>query len=191
MAEPELIVVGLAGRMRAGKDTAASGLALAGFRRVALADGVKSALHDLGGGTGEIYKALDAAGRGVRWGWQTLGSEARELAGCPHLWCDLLAAKVAFAARLLPGGGGRFVVPDVRMPHEPDQLRAAVTRLGGSYETWRVRRPSLPPVPRDAHASELFADDLPAALTLVNDGTPEDLVRRAHAAAVLRFGAAS
>lgn len=192
-----LVVIGLSGRIGSGKDSAANALELLGYHRLALADAMKSALDDAGGPSRAAHKLLDELGMSNRQGWQQLGTEARKLVAADGegagLWCDVLLAKVAFLARVLgdrlPEGRriARFVVPDVRYPHEPVRLRTGVGRLGGVYETWRITRPSLPDPAPGEHPSELFADAIPAQAAAVNDGTLLDLARKVIAVADERF----
>src|SRR5689334_12961283 len=114
----ELLVIGVCGRARAGKDTVARILADADFLRIGLADGVKSALNDLDGATWDFRKERDAAGLTDRWAAQTLGTECREEVASLHLWVDLLLAKLRYAAKHHPVPRGRFVIPDIRFPFE-------------------------------------------------------------------------
>lgn len=169
-------VIGLAGRAGAGKDTAASGLvAMRGFRRIALADGVKSAFDDLSGPTREAHKAVPS----IRRAWQLLGTEHREAAGAPGLWVHLLIAKASYAHAEL--GWRRFVVPDLRFPMEASMLWHWCESRGHAFRCYRVDRPDLGPIAEGGHASERLVDSVPVDDVLVNAGTPWRLAELAVA----------
>lgn len=155
------IVVAISGRARAGKDTAANVLALHGFRRIALADAVKSALRDLGD---DAMKSLPDGS--VRRGWQILGTECREAAKAPGLWVHTLIAKAEYARRFL--GWDRIVVPDVRFRLEESMLRYWATAGDGRFVSLRVERPGLEPIRESDHASEREIELIPADRRIVN-----------------------
>lgn len=161
--------IGLVGRARAGKDTAAEVLAVEfGFEVVRFADPLKLIAADLFG-----LSLDDVHGRGIdreavlpEWGLsirqilQRLGTEVgRSLH--PDVW-------VRYAARRIAASRAPVVVPDVRFANEVQALRA----LGGVV--WRISRPGGPEVA--PHPSEALAADpgLRPDLELVNDGTLDD-----------------
>ena len=97
-----LVVIGICGRARSGKDVAANALAIhRDCHRVALADGVRDALHSLSGMTGEFYKGL-TPDHNYRRALQQLGTEARNKVNAPGLWVHLALAKIAYAALYFP-----------------------------------------------------------------------------------------
>lgn len=176
-----LLVVGICGHNRTGKDTAASVMAaFGGFTRVGLADGVREAFGGLDGPTWEFRKDLDAAGTDNRTPLKLLGTECREDALCPDHWIDHVILKVRYASRYHPSPRSRFVVPDVRYPREVDGLRERVLRLGGAFEAWKVVRPGRGPT--TGHPSELQVDAIRHDRLLSNDGTRRQFVDRVLAA---------
>ena len=57
-----LHVIGITGKARSGKDSAACVLGCEGFKRIALADALREQFAGLNGPTWELTKDLDAAG---------------------------------------------------------------------------------------------------------------------------------
>lgn len=172
--QPErLIVIGITGLARSGKDTIAGILCQRfGFTRVALADGLRSAFRDLDGPTWELTKGLESAGRTSRWALQQLGTEARRAANAPNLWIDLLATKIAYLSAIHPSPVRRFVVPDIRFLSEVNYLRSA---FGGSY-IWSVSRPGAGLRGEAAsHASERELSAIEPDLKLFNGGSIAEL----------------
>lgn len=170
----KLIVIGLTGPARSGKDTAGNILAaLYGFHRIALADGIKSAFDDLSGPTRDMHKDLSDAFTQRR-AWQLLGTEARVAIEKPMLWVDLALTKIFYAAAVHPRPIRRFVIPDVSYPHEVSDLRDYVRDWGGVYETWRIERPGVAPI-AEPHSSEVGRRTVQAARTVANGGTIDDL----------------
>lgn len=165
-----LLVVGICGHNRSGKDTAALGLSLNGFRRIALADGVREAYASLDGLTWELRKE----GENAREALKLLGTECREAIGATHHWVDLLLIKIAYLNRYRPERFSRFVVPDIRFPHEPTAISRVIKSWGGHFMLWRIERPGC--VPTSSHGSETLVDSLKVDLTIRNTGTREDLV---------------
>lgn len=173
-----LVVVGVAGLARSGKDTIASILCLRhGFTRVALADGVRSAFDDIDGPTWELRKELEAAGQPCRRSLQLLGTECREDVGHPRLWIGLLLAKIAYLHRYHPVQRDRFVVPDIRFTAEHLELsHDVVIRLDGSFRLWKVQRDGAGLTgDLSRHSSESQIDSIPADFTLSNNGSVADL----------------
>lgn len=182
MKDP-LIVVGVVGPARSGKDTVAKILELhGGFTRVALADPIKDAFDRLGGPQRETHKELGGFnGQSIRRAWQLFGTEAREDVGrllglhdSPTLWVDVALTTICYAERHHAVRRHRFVIPDVRYKHEHDRLSECVEKLGGHYESWLVSREVMP---TGNHSSETSYPDVPTSTGFMNVGTIPDLVR--------------
>lgn len=165
-------LLGLAGKKRSGKDTAASVLTKElGYTRVAFADAIREFLEDVNpivdAGYGyRLTDLLDWHG----WDWDQVKAypEVRGLlqrlgADAMHKHDPLFWVRAAFN-NVEPHS--RIVVTDVRFPREVDDV---LSRGGIVY---RVVRPDLEST--DAHISETALDhlDLPVIL---NDGSVEDL----------------
>lgn len=177
MPEP-LIVIGLCGKARSGKDTVAKILDIhAGFQRLAFADGVRSMLTDLDGPTWEYRKERDAHDMTERKAMQLGGTECRLDALCPDHWIHHVAIKIRYASHYHPVPKRRFVVSDMRYPYEADTLGAIVREWGGIWDCWRIHRPDAPGIAESSHSSEQFIDVIPAHRTIDNDGTIEELSR--------------
>ncbi|MFJ9671096.1 hypothetical protein ACIRP5_09960 [Streptomyces sp. NPDC101221] len=84
----------------------------------------------------------------------------------PGYWVSVLCNRL----KEVPGPA---VITDVRYPNEADALSA----LG--FRMVRITRPALGEHDGSAHISETALDDYPAPVTIVNNGTLEDL--HAHA----------
>lgn len=171
MTPPALI--GLIGKKRSGKDTAARFLVQDhGFVRYAFADPLKAAALHVDPwiySHGDYYRLSEViAARGenrakelaeVRRVWQDLGVAMREHVD-PDVWLNATMRKVLAEDRPV-------VLTDVRFPNEADAIEAA----GGLLV--RVVRASAPT--DDAHVSETALDGRECGATLVNDGTVEAL----------------
>jgi hypothetical protein len=177
-----LIVIGITGRARTGKDLAAAALVYhRDCFRVALADGVKAALHDLDGPRRELTKALETGGKSLRWAWQVCGTECRLDVNAPGLWIHLLAAKIRFMSRYAPQPVTRFVVPDIRFRMEVSMLRHLAQFMGGSFGCLRLTRPGGPAIAEVAHVSETEPDTIRADREYENAGSMADLAAAAVA----------
>lgn len=183
LSEQQITIICLAGPARSGKDTVASLLTtLHGFTRIALADGVRSLYRDLDGPTCELTKELDAAGKSHRSALQQIGTDCRERlpdsAAVCH-WTSHLAVKVVYSAIHRPVQKTRFVVPDVRFAHEPEEIEIALRRTFGErlrVVTWRVVRPGAGLSGVEAqHKSEAEVDQLPASAYIHNNSTIAEL----------------
>lgn len=177
-AEP-LLIIGIAGVARSGKDTIARHLVEHhGFTRVALADSLRALLAEMDGSTWELRKEYEAAGKTSRWALQTLGTECREALpeATDSLWCLVALSKIRFLAEHMPTARRRFVVPDIRFPHEPTVLGSAARDWHGSYETWKVVRDAAG-LGGDAakHASERLIDSIPCSVEIENNESLDDL----------------
>ena len=176
-------LVGLIGRARSGKDTAAAALVEErGFTRLAFADPLREIALALDPFVGSPALPGDLAPfRGVRLstaidalGWerakdtipevrrllQRLGTEGGRAVLGENVWVDAAFAKVTAT-------DGPVVFTDVRFPNEADAIREA----GGLL--LRVVRPGVAPVA--AHASETALDGYEVDADVWNDGTVADL----------------
>jgi hypothetical protein len=141
------MLIGLTGRARAGKDTAALALRPLGFARVSFADPIRDMLEALGmrradmdGPNKEIV--LPQFGFSYRRAAQTLGTEwGRNLN--PSLWLDVARHRID---ALRQSGTPHVVLTDVRFDNEA----RLVHELGG--KVLEIVRPDATPVLR--HASE-------------------------------------
>jgi hypothetical protein len=181
-----MIVIGLTGYARAGKDTVADYLVRQyGFDKRRFADPIKDMLRRLDpivGATSadgqvrveDLYRrygndeAIKASpyGEEMRGLWQRLGTD------CVRTVDELFWVRVTIAS--LGNPDGRYVFADCRFPDEA----AAVTGLGG--QLWNIRRAAVG-VP-SAHISEAHAGRLGENLTLENGGTFADLFALVDAA---------
>ncbi len=182
----ELLVIGICGQARAGKDTIASHLvARHGFTRIALADGVRSLITDIDGPTWELRKQIESMGKTSRWAAQIAGTESRKaIANLPGFttvdshWIDHLLIKLEFLNNRLLPWRTRFVIPDIRFLAEPVRISAAVNLLGGRFVSWKVRRDGAG-LGGEAgqHASEQEIELIPAHIGFSNNGEVEQLFR--------------
>lgn len=173
----DLIVIGVCGKARVGKDLAARAIQLhRGCHRIALADGVKSGFDDLDGPGRELSKELGEASLSHRWAWQQFGTEARESVHAPGLWVHLALAKIYYAHRLHPVPRSRFVIPDIRRRLEVAILKHQVAQWHGRFGVVKLTREGVE-IPESGHSSETEVDVVPCHQTLENDGTIDDLVR--------------
>lgn len=170
--------IGLIGRKRTGKDTAAAGLIERyGFVKHAFADALRDLATrvdpvisgELGGGTEWRYaEAVDHYGYErakdtrpeIRRILQELGKGVRDIIG-PDVWVDALERRVCAET-------GPVVVTDVRFPNEVARLKA----LG--FVLVKLTRPSALD-PTDTHPSEVLTDSLPADHVYENEGSVEAL----------------
>lgn len=169
------MIVGITGRKRSGKDTAAEGLA--DHTRLSFAAPIKLMIRALlvyrkcpedliermlEGDLKEVPSPY-LNGKTPRHAMQTLGTEwGRDLIS-EDLWVDAMI-EVANDHDLV-------VCSDVRFPNEVTQLRAA----GGVVI--RIFRPDRPVSDFDNHPSETQIDELDVDFEITNDGTVEDLHR--------------
>jgi hypothetical protein len=186
-------IIGICGRKRHGKDTVGRILQDYGYLTTAFADPVKRVAMDVYGmswdqcyGDGPEKEAIDP-----RWGlsprviMQRLGTEVGRGIH-PETWIKHTLDNVRSAAAgtgftLRDDDGRRFVrahgvaslwaVTDVRFPNEADAVIAA----GGVIV--KVVRPALG-TPTDEHPSETSVDLVGADVTIINDGTIDDLRSR-------------
>lgn len=168
------MLIGLAGYARTGKDTVGRYLCEEhDFIRVAFAD----ALRDLALGVDPIIGAYadDTPMRlgevvsvhgweAAKDGWpeirrllQRLGTEGGRAVLGDDVWVNAAMAQV----------NGRTVFTDVRFPNEAE----AIMNAGG--QVWEIVRPGVGPV--SDHPSETALDGFPFSLTILNNGTYDDL----------------
>ena len=168
-----IVIVGLTGKARSGKDSAANALIQQGYIKLAFADPLKRAMAAL---TGEVLNAYHsdelkeavtpALGITRRKGLQDLGTAIRTTFGS-EAFVRLLQYDI------LRGNPGHryYVVSDVRYPNEAQALR----EMGGTII--QISRPDHAGLTGSEalHSSEA---GLPTELidgTVVNDGSLEDL----------------
>ena len=183
MARP-FILIGLSGRARSGKDTAAAHLVLRfDFYRYAFAKPLKDGLRAMFQLThdhleGELKeRPLPDVGRSPRELMQTLGTEWGRQMVHPDLWL-LLAERAILAAKaegpgylqMYPG----MVVSDVRFENEA----ALIRRLGGTVI--HLIRPEAPGV--RSHSSEQGIAVADGDLVIRNDSNLAVFTSRLNAA---------
>lgn len=167
-----MILMGISGRKRHGKDTFAARLVERhGFTRVAFADPMREmalALNPIISEGWRLAALVETFGweeakanREVRRTLQRLGTEAGRGVLGDSIWVD---TAMRHARRL----GDRVVFTDCRFPNEADAIRDA----GG--QVIRVNRPAFPD-DGDPHPSETALDRYPFDDLVLNDGTVEEL----------------
>lgn len=183
-------IIGISGRMRAGKDTVAKILIKQGFTKVAFADPLREALEALdpwiipnheereypGSGMGGAFLSTLRATHSwedlknspwsdeVRRLMQRFGTEVGRDTFDPGFWVDRWASAISKLDTL------RVVSPDTRFSNEAD----AIKRRGGFV--LEVQRPDLARGVNSEHVSET---NLPEPThVIVNDGTLADLERK-------------
>lgn len=163
-------LVGIAGRARCGKDTAAQHFVNAGWVRYAFADPIRAGLKAMLGLSDEFFgdelkeKEIGWLGCSPRYLMQTLGTEwGRELVGA-NVWC-LYAQRVMEDVRVLGCCG--MVVSDVRFETEARWIRDN----GGVVI--HLYRHDTPPVA--GHVSEAGIAVLDGDVVIANNGTLEEL----------------
>lgn len=163
-----MVIIGINGYARSGKDSFAAALVERhGFERAAFADALKRFVVAI---DPEVAAAVDALGWEeakaacpfVRPRLQQVGEGARQVIG-QNVW-----VRAAFD-RFTPGG--RYAISDTRYPNEAAHIVAA----GGLVV--RVNRPGVGPA--NGHVSETALDGWPFDLVVDNDGTLDDLAERA------------
>ncbi len=162
-----MILIGLTGKARSGKDTVGQMLVGYGLDRVAFADPIKRMLIEgLGLGPEHVDSPLKEQpipwlGKSPRQLMQTLGTEWGR-AQHPEIW-TLIAGREITASRL---AGRGVVITDVRFENEA----AFVRRQGG--EIWHIWR-DVEPVA--AHSSEAGVAPLMGDRYIGNSGTLQEL----------------
>ncbi|MGO4364499.1 deoxynucleotide monophosphate kinase [Pseudomonas sp. PAB10] len=167
------LLIGLAGRARSGKDTAAQHLVNQhGFQSYAFADPLRDGLMhilnlspcDFEGEQKEL--PLPWLGRSPRYLMQTLGTEWGRDTVHPELWLLLAAQNLDLLARTHDTARG-FVVSDLRFENEAEFIR----QRGGVVI--HLERASASAATQ--HRSEAGIWGAPGDWYLTNDGTIDDL----------------
>lgn len=164
------MIIGITGKKRAGKDTAAEYLTSIGFVLYRFADPIKRLCADIflwddEHINGDYKETVDE-----RWGisprkaQQLVGTELfREaLPGHSRSFNSITGPDVWVRRFGLWYHGQDVVIPDVRFPNEADVIKA----MGGHIV--RIERPGA--CTTDPHPSELMMDSIKADYTLTNDG---------------------
>lgn len=181
------MILGLCGTAGSGKDTAAAYLvARCGFRRIAFADTLRTALYALDphvatpGGTYRLADLVDRKGwdeakkiPDVRRLLQRLGTEVGRNLIHSEVWVDLALRDIE--------RGERIVVTDVRFDNEAAAIKA---RGGKVVEVVRPDHAGLAGA-NGQHASEVI--DFPRDTIVINDEGIDELHRR-MVALVQHFG---
>lgn len=174
-----LKVIAVTGPKRSGKNTTATllkALSDEEFLQIQLADPIKDGFDRISGPGRELHKDLDENGWTNRRAWQTAGTEARDLAGDPLVWCRVALTWVCYLSRLHPRKYDRFVIPDLRFPHEEAFLREHIARLGGEFELWRIASNRFKSDQnRVEHISETLYGQLTPDRLILNTGTRRGL----------------
>ena len=165
-------LVGVVGKLNAGKDIVATALEARGYDRRAFADPLKLLVHELFGIPREVLWGPSENRTGeVRQMLQELGTEyARKFR--PNVWVDKMGEAIGMSCRNASAG---VVVPDVRFINEGEMLRnkgailiRVVRPASGDHETARV----------NTHSSETESGKIPEGWiihTIYNDGTLSEL----------------
>ena len=182
-----MILIGLAGVARSGKDTAASVLATElGLYRHAFADPIKRMLEQVFGDNfvnGDRERIDPISGVSYRKLMQTLGTEWGR-ATHPALWTRVAKAKWEWVKEGCPvdykkgitenvmlgafGDHAGMVISDVRFDNEAEWIRSE----GGIIV--HVDRPDTEKVGIEGHASEQVMSRLPFDLVVENKGSLEE-----------------
>jgi hypothetical protein len=169
------LIIGLAGRMQAGKDTVGGFLVERGFTRLAFADKLRGGLLALDprvmayGGSIPLSTLIEKVGwdkaktefEDVRRLLQRYGTEGGRNIHGQDCWVDALRVDMK--------PGVDYVITDVRFPNEAE----AIHEWGGKM--WRVERPTMPRAKGDQHISETALNSYPYDQIIINDGSLGDL----------------
>lgn len=170
-------LIGIAGKARAGKDTAANALLALGYTRIRFADPLKHMVRALLGNAAfsmeEINDIIEGdqkqvpldilCGKSGRFAMQTLGTEwGRDIIG-KDLWVRIALAHAA--------GSSRVVIPDVRFLDE-----AAAIKLAGGAIVKITRATTI--AEHADHSSELGVDDMPYDHLIINNSSIESLKQK-------------
>jgi deoxynucleotide monophosphate kinase-like protein len=155
------MIVGLAGYKRSGKDTAAHGLVMHGWKKESFAAPIRTAACALLGiSLAELDMTkesprLELGGKSLRQFMQLMGTEfGREMID-PAMWLQCLITRIVDEEKV--------VISDVRFPNEA----GFVLNAGGIII--RIHRDSFA---ESAHASELPLPNELVTYEVLNDSTP-------------------
>jgi hypothetical protein len=171
------MLIGLCGAAGCGKDTLAYEFVMHdAYEQYRMADPIKNMLMqfhirlDTWEDREAKEKPIPWLGVSPRYMAQTLGTEwGREMIH-PDIWVKLAQGRWA---HLNAGGKGRLVISDIRFDNEAKWLRDA----GGILI--KIQRPELLKMDNDTHRSETGVDERLIDNVVINDGTKDDLRRRA------------
>jgi hypothetical protein len=173
----KILVVGLIGNIRVGKDTVANI-----FKQEAekidiklhiqpLALEMKNLLCEICGLTLEELEELKVlenvnviGNNSVRKALQSLGQGLKKVLETDDIWCLLAFNKIK--EKQLEGYKV-FVIPDIRLQHEIDCLKKVCDIEGWDFKTVKIIRPNLNN--KDNHITEKAVLDLKGDLVLKND----------------------
>jgi hypothetical protein len=177
----EIMVIGITGRKRSGKDTVGKYLVdNHRFIRVAYADALKEACKIIFGFSDEQVYGDDLKEVEDEY-WKHSPREVLQKVGtelfrerlpeiCANISNDIWIRSVDRQIQhLRKQGHTRFVVTDARFPNELD----FITKYKGV--TWKIQRPSIIVNTSDVHASETMIDELKCDTDIVNDRSHNDL----------------
>jgi hypothetical protein len=186
-------IIGITGKKRHGKDSVARFLP-SEYLSFSLAEPVKDIareiyglrLSDTDGSAKDKERILPDWGLSPRQILQRIGTEMGRSIH-PETWTRYVKRKMdeefslrKEAERSIVRGVRAAVITDVRFPNEADAVRS----WGGVI--WRVIRPGYEDQ-GDTHASETESDLIEPNLTIVNDGTLEDLRTKVQEANAIQF----
>jgi len=170
-----MILIGLSGYARSGKDTAAEALSSLGFVRISFADKLREFIYEFNptvwatnGLNEDLRHVIDT------WGWdgykstiwgddirrqlQVLGTECgRKIIG-DNIWVDALFDSLS--------ENKKYVIADVRFPNEAIGIRDRGGRM------YRIEREGVGPA--NNHLSEIALDHYEFDGFIHNDGTVEE-----------------
>jgi hypothetical protein len=169
------LLLGIAGRARAGKDTFASALLELGFKRAAFADPLKEVTALIADEPSHLYfgeaskeEYSDALGMIRRTALQGVGNSIRQVLGA-ETWVNRVIRRWKL------DGCNATVVTDVRYPNEAE----AITREGGYVI--RINRPGLALSGEQAdHVSENPLPDELVDIEVFNTGSQGELKAEAR-----------
>lgn len=185
----EIKLISVCAKKRAGKDTIADFLIKNhGFQRYAFADPIKKGAMEMFGFTAEQMWGSTEEKETIDPRWnisprrmlQLMGTDLFQFDIHNHLkdeefnvGRDVWVKRFVYwfedekKKAIIENKDFKVVISDVRFPHEAKYIR----ELGG--EVWKVIRPSI--ISNDTHSSEMEMEEIFPDVTLMNDGTIEDL----------------
>jgi hypothetical protein len=160
-------ILGLSGYARAGKDTAAEALIEIGWKRLSMADKLKTFVMSIDKDVNECvstygWEEAKASYTFVRRRLQEVAMAARDVIG-EDVWVQCVIDEI------LGGHAPGYVITDVRFPNECRLIKAA----GGAIV--RIERTIVNPMD---HVSERALDNYPFDATIYNDFSISELHER-------------